>query len=148
MYVLNTGSRDAVTDLLASLKVHSSVYCLSELRAPWGFEVDGANVAKFHFVLEGSCWLRLDGHEPARLHAGDVVILSRGDRHAMGDRPDSPVLSLDHIVAGHPLDSDARLNYGGTGPLTRLLCGGFALEAPVPAALIRWSSFEYWCVAE
>src|SRR5215469_3722546 len=77
MHVLNTGSRDAVTDLLTSLKVHSSVYCLSELRSPWGFEVDGANVAKFHFVLEGSCWLRLDGHEPVLLRAGDVVVLSR-----------------------------------------------------------------------
>lgn len=47
--------------MLATVRVRSSVYCLSELREPWGFEVDGANVAKFHLVLAGSCWLNLPG---------------------------------------------------------------------------------------
>jgi AraC-like DNA-binding protein len=136
MRLLNTAPRDAVTVLLATLSVRSTVYCLSELREPWGFEVDGANVAKFHLVLSGSCWLNLAGHEPARLQAGDLVILSRGERHVMSDRPGSPVTNLDVIVAGHPLDRDARLTYGGTGALTRLLCGGFILDDPAPAAVI------------
>src|SRR6516164_1492555 len=136
MQRLNTAPHDAVTELLAALRVRSTVYCLSELREPWGFEVDGANVAKFHLVLSGSCWLNLAGHEPARLQAGDLVILSRGERHVMTDRPGSPVTNLDVIVAGHPLDPDARLTYGGTGALTRLLCGGFVLDDPAPATLI------------
>ena len=136
MQRLNTAPHDAVAELLATLRVRSTVYCLSELREPWGFEVDGANVAKFHLVLAGSSWLNLAGHEPARLQAGDLVILSRGERHVMTDRPGSPVTNLDVIVAGHPLDPNARLSYGGTGPLTRLLCGGFVLDDPAPAELI------------
>jgi AraC-like DNA-binding protein len=136
MRLLNAAPHDAVTELLATLRVSSTVYCLSELREPWGFEVDGANVAKFHLVLSGSCWLNLAGHEPVRLHAGDLVILSRGERHAMSDRPGSPVTNLDVIVTGHPLDANARLSYGGNGALTRLLCGGFVLAEPAPAALI------------
>jgi hypothetical protein len=51
MQRLNTAPHDAVTELLTTLRVRSTVYCLSELREPWGFEVDGANVAKFHLVL-------------------------------------------------------------------------------------------------
>src|SRR5262249_2976640 len=136
MRLLNTAPRDAVDELLSTLRVHSTVYCLSELREPWGFEVGGVNVAKFHLVLAGSCWLSLAGHEPAELHAGDLVILSRGERHAMSDRPGSPVTSLDRIVADHPLEKTARLTYGGTGALTRLLCGGFVLDDPAPGALI------------
>jgi AraC-like DNA-binding protein len=136
MQLLNAAPRDAVTELLAALRVRSTVYCLSELREPWGFEVDGANVAKFHLVLAGSCWLTLPRHEPVQLGAGDLVILSRGERHVMSDRPGSPATSLDLIVAGHPLDPNARLAYGGSGDLTRLLCGGFVLDDPVPAALI------------
>src|SRR4249920_2013238 len=100
MQLLNAAPRDAVTELLTALRVRSTVYCLSELREPWGFEVDGANVAKFHLVLAGSCWLNLARHEPVQLGAGDLVILSRGERHAISDRPDSPVTSLDLIVAG------------------------------------------------
>ena len=136
MQLLNTAPDDAVSELLATLRVRSTVYCLSELREPWGFEVNGANVPKFHLVLAGSCWLDLPGHEPVQLQTGDVVILSRGERHVVGARPGSPVPSLDSIIASHPLDGDARLTYGGTGALTRLLCGGFVLDDPAPAALI------------
>ena len=136
MQLLNAAPDDAVSELLATLRVRSTVYCLSELREPWGFEVNGANVPKFHLVLAGSCWLDLPGHEPVQLQTGDLVILSRGERHVVSARPGSPVPSLDLIIASHPLDGDARLTYGGTGALTRLLCGGFVLDDPAPAALI------------
>jgi AraC-like DNA-binding protein len=136
MELLNTAPHDALTDLLGTLRVRSTVYCLSELREPWGFEVDGASVAKFHLVLAGECWLHVAGHEPVQLRAGDLVILPRGERHVMGDRPGSPATSLDLIVADHPPDADARLTYGGAGALTRLLCGGFVLDDPAPEALI------------
>ena len=48
MRLLNTAPEDDVTELLAALAVRSSVYCLSDLGAPWGFEVADASVAKFH----------------------------------------------------------------------------------------------------
>lgn len=136
MQLLNTPPRDTVTELLTALSVRSSVYCLSELRAPWGFEVGGANVAKFHLVLEGECWLHADGLSPVRIRAGDLVILSRGERHVMRDEADSLVVGLDELIARHPLDDQARLQCGGTGQLTRLLCGGFTLGDTMPAQLL------------
>ena len=136
MELLNASRRDAVTELLTALTVQSSVYCLSELRAPWGFEVSGANVAKYHLVLEGECWLHADSISPVRLSAGDLVILSRGERHIMCDEKSSPVVRLDELIADHPLDDQARLQCGGTGPMTRLLCGGFALGGAIPAPLL------------
>src|SRR6516162_10263497 len=83
MQLLNSAPHDAVSELLTMLRVRSTVYCLSELREPWGFEVDGANVPKFHLVLAGSCWLDIDRHEPVQLQTGDLVILSRGKRHVV-----------------------------------------------------------------
>src|SRR5262249_60023705 len=112
---VSTAPADAVTELAGPRRVCGRLYCLSELREPWGFEFDGATVAKFHLVLAGSCRLNLAGREPVQLQAGDLVILSRGERHVMNDRPGSPVTNLDLIVAGHPLDPNARLTYGGTG---------------------------------
>lgn len=135
MELLNTAPRDAVTELLSGLAVHSSVYCLSDLGAPWGFQVDDDDIAKFHLVLEGRCWLRVAGLEPVRLGPGELVILPRGQRHVMSDRLDSPVRWLDQLIAEHPLDANARLRYGD-GALTRLLCGGFALAGPVPVPLL------------
>lgn len=136
MRLLNPARADAISELLAELTVHSSVYCLSELRAPWGFEVDGANVAKFHVVLEGECWLQVDGTGPLRLVAGDLVILPGGERHCVSDKQDSPVLGLDLLIADHFLADQARLRYGGDGPRTRLLCGGFALGGANPAQVL------------
>jgi AraC-like DNA-binding protein len=137
MRLLNDAPSDEVTALLTSLKVHSSVYCLSDLGAPWGFAVDGADIAKFHLVLEGACWLQAGSLDPVRLGAGELAILPRGERHTMSDELDSPVTSLDQLIADHPLDADARLRCGGGGARTRLLCGGFALSEPVPAPLLE-----------
>lgn len=89
MRLLNDAPNDAVTELLASLKVHSSVYCLSDLGSPWGFAVDGADTAKFHLVLEGACWLQAGTLDPVRLGTGELAILPRGERHTMSGELDS-----------------------------------------------------------
>ena len=112
----HTAPDDEVTALLAALAVQSSVYCLYDLSAPWGFAVEGAATAKFHVVLDGGCWLQLAGQEPVSLGPGDLAILPGGQRHTVSDRPDSPVTGLDQLIADHPLDADARLVSGGGGP--------------------------------
>jgi AraC family transcriptional regulator, alkane utilization regulator len=136
MKLLNTSARDSVTDLLSALKVRSSVYCVSDLGVPWGFQVDGSAMAKFHLVLEGGCWLRVEGLDPVWIGTGELVILPRGECHAVSDELGSPVIGLDQMIADHPLDADARLRYGGDGDRTRLLCGGFALDDPLPGPLL------------
>jgi AraC-like DNA-binding protein len=135
MRLLTATARDSIDELLAGLKVESTVYCLSELQAPWGFRVDGESVAKFHLVLDGGCWLRINGDDPLWLNVGDLVVLPRGEEHAVSDEPETPAPDLERILAGHPLDAEARLFYGGQGSHTRLLCGGFVLAEAVPAAL-------------
>jgi AraC-like DNA-binding protein len=129
---LNDQPRDMVSDVLQSLSVRSVIYCLSELREPWGFGVEGAQVAKFHLVLSGSCWLELDGHDPTPLAAGELVLLAHGDAHTVRDQPGSPARRLDHILADNPPGVDATLTYGGRGATTKLLCGGFGLAEPLP----------------
>jgi AraC-like DNA-binding protein len=134
MDLMNAAASDPVAETLSAVNVLSSVYCLSDLRAPWGFAVEGANVAKFHLVLEGECWLEADGSEPLRLGQGDLVILAGGHRHVICDVPGCAVPPLDSLLTDHLVD--ARLSYGGDGARTRLLCGGFALAGPLPRRLL------------
>jgi mannose-6-phosphate isomerase-like protein (cupin superfamily) len=108
------------------------VYCISQLGAPWGLRVQGESVAKFHLVLDGDCWLRVDADEPMHLGAGELIILPRGDSHTISDSVETPARDLDRILAEHPLDADAVLSYGGSATATRLLCGGFVLENTMP----------------
>jgi AraC-like DNA-binding protein/mannose-6-phosphate isomerase-like protein (cupin superfamily) len=134
--LLTTPTRDSIDELLTGLTVNSTVYCLSELRAPWGFRVEGRQVAKFHLVLDGHAWLCLDGPDPVELGEGDLVILPRGEGHSVSDGVDSPIQRLDRILAHHPLEDGARLYYGGQGAQTRLLCGGLVLGGAVQPALL------------
>jgi AraC-like DNA-binding protein/mannose-6-phosphate isomerase-like protein (cupin superfamily) len=133
---LNRYSDDAVSALLGAVKVHSTVYCVSDLRAPWGFQVEDSSVAKFHLVLEGACVLTLDTGEHVPMESGQLVLLPAGTGHAVRDRIGSRVRHLDKILAEHPLDQDEHLDYGGQGVPTRLLCGGFILADALPGSLL------------
>jgi len=126
--VLPVEAADPVGQLLGLLRVRSTVYCRSVMRAPWGFRVVARPLAGFHLVTSGSGWLEVDGEGGMiPLTAGDLVILPRGPAHQVRSDPGAPVRLLDDILARHPVP-DGRLFYGGTGPATTLLCGGFVLE--------------------
>lgn len=119
---------DPVTELLRFVRVQSTVYCRSEMHAPWGFRVAARDTASFHLLTEGDAWLEVDGvEEPIRLAAGDLVILPNGRAHQLRDDPTSSIRLLDDILATHPVPN-GRLRYGGSGPRTALLCGGFAID--------------------
>jgi len=121
---------DGVSEALRSLRVESSIFCVSELAAPWGFRVEGTSASKFHLVLAGSCFLLLDEHEPIALSAGDLVILPHGRGHALSTDTRLPDRSLDELLAAYPPDSHLMMRVDGEGAVTRLLCGGFALARP------------------
>jgi AraC-like DNA-binding protein len=129
MELLTSPRADDLSVLLEHINVRSAVYCRSDLGAPWGFRVDGSATAKFHLVLDGRATLTLEdpGLAPAELAAGELVLLPHGSAHLMQDRRDSPARPLDHILAEQSGDAADRLLYGGNGPRTRLLCGGFTL---------------------
>lgn len=119
---------DGLSQLLLRLTVNSTVYCLSEMTAPWGFQVAARSGPAFHLLTAGSAWLEVQGQpEPVRLGPGDLVILPRGEGHVVRDSPKSPVRWLDHILADTP-PVNGHLAHGGGGERTELLCGGFAVE--------------------
>jgi AraC-like DNA-binding protein len=136
MDVLVPAEADAVSDLLRSLAVESSVFCTSELHAPWSFSVESSTVAKFHLVLEGSCWLKLDDRAPVRLGRGDLVLLPGGDEHSVGDDTGPAPVSLNELLQNSPLDEELTLLIDGDGAVTRLLCGGFVLRAELPPSVV------------
>jgi AraC-like DNA-binding protein len=128
--LLGAGDGDAVSEVLRSVRVRSTIWCRSELRAPWGFGTDAHGTAAFHVVTAGRCWLQVEGHVAQRqLAAGDLVVLPTGRRHWLRDDPATPAPALERLLASYPLDEHRRLHAGGQGRRTTLLCGGFALES-------------------
>ena len=138
MELLTAPRADDLGALLERINVRSVVYCLSDLGSPWGFRVDGSATAKFHLVLDGQATLTLDdpGAIMAVLSAGELALLPHGSGHLMRDRAGSAVPSLHHLLAGRSGREAERLAYGGDGPRTSLLCGGFALGSGLPDQLL------------
>jgi len=119
---------DGLSQLLLRLTVNSTLYCLSEVTAPWGFQVAARSSPAFHLLTAGSAWLEVEGQrEPVRLAAGDLVILPRGEGHIVRDSPKSPVRWLDRILTETP-PINGHLSHGGGGQRSELLCGGFTVE--------------------
>jgi AraC-like DNA-binding protein len=128
---------DGLTQVLLRLTVTSSLYCVSEMTAPWGFRVAPRSMPAFHLLTKGSAWLEVEGQPaPVRLEAGDLVILPRGEGHLVRDTPHSPVLWLDHILADTP-PVNGHLHHGGGGTQAELLCGGFAVDLLMAQPLLE-----------
>ena len=126
--VTESPDEDTLSALLGRLRVRSSVWCRSEMSAPWGFGVPARESASFHLFVEGEGWVEIGGVD-GRLHlgTGDLVILPTGRRHTVRDDPASSVTMLETILDSVPMENGL-LRYGGDGPRTDLVCGGFDIE--------------------
>src|SRR5215467_13267908 len=123
---------DALGDLLQSLRLHSTLYCRATMCAPWGFGVPPRAVASFHLVIQGTCWLTVEGmNTTVSLAEGDLVILPHGHAHTIIDHPNTPVTRIEDL---EPKQSGAQVRViarGGPGAVTTLVCGGFLLEETI-----------------
>jgi AraC-like DNA-binding protein len=130
MRKLNTDDgSDPLGEVLASVRFQTTIFCRSDLTAPWGFSVAGRDIATFHFVQRGECWLEVDeAATKLRLRAGDVVILPHGHPHVVRDSPRSSVSRLDDLLKSHEVGDQGTLRFGGSGPACTLICGGFTFD--------------------
>src|SRR5262249_61497097 len=89
--ISNTATPDVISELLDAVRVRTTIYCRSDMRAPWGFGVRAHGNPSFHIVTKGDAWLEIDSSGGAiELHAGDLVLLPHGPTPWLGDRPETP----------------------------------------------------------
>ncbi len=121
---------DPLTDVLQDLRLESSFYARSELRAPWGLSFSVKDGPSFHMIITGSCWLCI-GTECIPLAAGDLVLLPHGDEHQLADPPQVAAVPLAALPSERIGQNAALLNYGGNGPAALLICGGVRFAGPL-----------------
>lgn len=130
---------DLLSDVLRDLRLESTVFCVFELRAPWGLQKTAHEGAPFHIVTEGSCWLQFEPERPIELRTGDLVVLPHGEGHKLSSSPDAPAEPLATVLARHGVHRtwtpDMRpsrpleIRLGSTeGERARLVSGVFAFR--------------------
>jgi AraC family transcriptional regulator, alkane utilization regulator len=138
---------DPLSEVLRMVRLQGAFFLNAECHEPWCVEAPRAadmapvlspgarKLAILHLVLEGHCWIQLEGAEPLRVFAGEAVILPAGDAHVIGSgRGDAPP-DRRHRVALR-LPELAPVRYGGDGERTQLVCGWFAFERDIPNPLL------------
>jgi AraC-like DNA-binding protein len=129
--------KDNLSGILRPVSVNGKVYCRSELSAPWGLSFEKKDVAVFHMIEEGKCYLMYSKEEnPVVLNQGDFVIFPNGSAHVLSDDPET--LSIPFLKLLRGLKGPTPLvQYGGGGGQTNLVCGAFKLETGKDNALLR-----------
>src|SRR5258707_13669642 len=141
--VVNDPVADIVADVVATTRRGSLMYSRNRFHAPWGAAFSAGNLANFHVITTGACWLTVDGADPVKLTHGEVVRIPSGAAHELADTPGRPARPMPEI-AGRTFDDGAPPSdvvIEGDGPATTWICGGDCPPPPGrPPPLTRRSS--------
>lgn len=144
---------DPLGETLHLLRLTGSLYCRSELTAPWGVDLPAfADCMMFHIVTAGHCWLEVEGDEPRLLQQGSLALVPHGNGHCIRSSPTDKAVPLFDIPVEQISDRYEIMRYGGGGEFTHLTCGvvrfdhvaGQQLIAQLPRVLQidAWSDEE------
>ncbi|MGC2456261.1 MAG: AraC family transcriptional regulator [Pseudolabrys sp.] len=135
---------DVLSDLLRTVRLTGATFFDVTVREPWVAEqppremilrkiLPGAeHLIAYHVVVEGQCFAGIIGEKPIVVEAGEVIVFTNGDPHALSSSPGmraDPITpdTLNAALAGH---LPHFLNYGGAGPVSaKLVCGFLACDA-------------------
>jgi AraC-like DNA-binding protein len=127
--VMSDPVADIVADVVAATRAGSLMYSRNRFHAPWGAAFPAANLASFHVITAGACWLSVGGAGLVQLTRGDVALIPSGAAHELTDAPQRPTRPMPEI-AGRTLDEGAPptdVVIEGDGPATTWICGGYRL---------------------
>ena len=115
---------DPLGETLHLLRLTGTLYCRSELTAPWGVDLPAfEGCMMFHVVTAGHCWLEVEGDGPRLLQQGSLALVPHGTGHRIRSSQTAEAEPLFDIPVEQVSDRYEIMRYGGTGELTHLTCG-------------------------
>lgn len=149
---------DALSAVLHAVQLNGAVFLDAKFSAPWAlisqqeqglcaaYLPPADRVVSFHLVTHGRCRAMLPGdpETAVQVDAGDMLVVPRGEAHIMASALDLPPLPAAPLLADkvEAATGDVmRLDHGGGGEATQILCGFLAVQDvsrnPLLAALPR-----------
>lgn len=126
---------DALSDVLRVIRLSGGVFLEAHLSAPWcmkgrispddckAFQVAPTLVIATHFVVSGQMLVKVNDDDPMIVRAGELVLLPHNDVHAFGSHLDVAPFSQPDEVKSKSAGEFTRIELGGGGEATQLLCG-------------------------
>jgi AraC-like DNA-binding protein len=86
---------DALSDVLRAVRLSGAFFFDVHACSPWVAETpQGRSVVDamfpgsdhlicYHLLIEGECWVEMEGAEPVHMKTGDIIVLPHGDTHVL-----------------------------------------------------------------
>jgi AraC-like DNA-binding protein len=145
---------DPLSEVLSLLSTQSSFFAGLIAGGAWAIDFPAPDGIKFNAVVDGTCWLAVEGlAQPIRLEAGDCFLLSRQRAFSLGSDLSLPAVGSGEIYR-HPVHGIARCGHpdeffliGGHfefGEEARLLFDGLPAVAVIKgnsdqASVLHWA---------
>jgi AraC-like DNA-binding protein len=148
---------DVLSDVLRTVRLTGGVFLDARFTAPWCISANmdagdckpylmmPAQMIAFHVIIEGRLLIWFKDEPPAEVHAGQLVVFPRNDGHRMASAPGPEPIRAGHLIHKSPEGGIGRIDHGGGGDATRLICGFLASEDgynPLIAALPRMLTLD------
>ncbi|WP_273146208.1 AraC family transcriptional regulator [Oceanicaulis alexandrii] len=128
---------DPLTALLDQLKLTGTLYCQTDMAAPWGIALPAfEGLSLIAIVLDGACQLQLDGEAPVLLKAGDLALIPNGVRHDLFSDPEADRVPLDKLDVTPLSQRYETLTLDGPGPRARITYGVVRFDQVLGAQLM------------
>lgn len=132
---------DVLSEVLSLIKLRGALFFNGEFSAPWCLSAPASDVIAsylspeaehlivYHFVTQGSAYIRLEDGARQELAAGDIVMFPHGHAHVLGHG--APVQTVDaREMFRQAVGRDMRaVRFGGGGEITRFVCGFMACDS-------------------
>jgi AraC-like DNA-binding protein len=136
---------DPLLDLLRALHLTGGVVLEAEMTAPWSVtsRIDPddyrhigrqpSHVIGYHYIVEGHCRVSLGGQPVADAKAGDIILAARNDLHELGNGAEVQPIPAGSLAVQSARTGLLRIEHGGGGERTRVLCGFLATSVATPS---------------
>ncbi len=131
---------DVLNDIFETIQLQGNFYFRTDFSAPWATTVPPfARAARFHHVVRGRCWCRVEGVEPLMLETGDFILIPNGASHVLADKPTDVAPPLETVLEAAGYRGEALLSIGSGDPraATQLVCGHLTFRSGADHPLLR-----------
>jgi AraC-like DNA-binding protein len=148
---------DPLSEVLRSVRLTGGVFLNAHFTAPWcvtanmdasdcaAFLARPAQLIAFHVVTEGELLVWVGDDEPIRARAGEILLFPGNDGHVLASARGVKAVRAGTLIQPAQNDGLARIEHGGGGASTRIVCGFLATEDgynPLIASLPRVLSLD------
>jgi AraC-like DNA-binding protein len=130
---------ELMSDVLTQVRISGALFLKGQYTTPWAFDSPGSGdlidllapraerLIVFHRVVKGRAWVMANGHR-VDLEMGDFAILPASHQHLMGSPEAVEPVAMASLLPPAPWSGIPRLQHGGGGVETEIVCGYFSCD--------------------